>query len=58
MCKLLHFPAPGDPPPEPPAASMRMPRPVGPALTDTVASHALAAPEQAGSQPAALGDAA
>jgi hypothetical protein len=36
MCKLLQFPSPDDPLPEPPAPAMHMPRPAQPAATNAV----------------------
>jgi hypothetical protein len=44
MSKLLHFPSPDDPRPQPPASSICMPRPVEQVVTNAVFRLALSAP--------------
>ncbi len=54
MCKLLQFPSPDDPRPEPPASALSVPRPGEHSVTRAVSVHALSAPPKSASAPCIL----
>ena len=51
MCKLLQFPSPDDPRPEPPASALSVPQPGELAVISAVSVHALSAPQKSVSAP-------
>ena len=51
MCKLLQFPAPDDPRPEPPASALSVPRPGELSVLGAVSVHALSAPPKSAGAP-------
>jgi hypothetical protein len=54
MCKLLQFPSPDDPRPEPPASALRVPQPGELSVASAVSVHALSAPPKSASVPCIL----
>jgi hypothetical protein len=51
MCKLLQFPSPDDPRPEPPASVLSVPQPVELSAPSAVSVHALTEPPKSASVP-------
>jgi hypothetical protein len=51
MCKLLQFPSPDDPRPEPPASALSVPQPAELSVTSAASVHALPAPPKSASEP-------
>ncbi len=51
MCKLLQFPSPDDPLPEPPASALSVPHPGELSVYSAVSVHALSAPPKIASAP-------
>jgi hypothetical protein len=54
MCKLLQFPSPDDPRPEPPASALRVPRSGELSVLSAVSVHALSAPPKSAGAPCIL----
>jgi hypothetical protein len=51
MCKLLQFPAPDDPRPEPPASALSVPQSGELSMPSAVSVHALSAPPKRAGAP-------
>ena len=51
MCKLLQFPSPDDPRPEPPASALSVPQPGELSVPSAVFVHTLSTPPKSASAP-------
>jgi hypothetical protein len=54
MCKLLQFPSPDDPRPEPPASALSVPQPGELSVISAVSAQVLSAPSKSVSGPCIL----